>query len=135
MGYCRPRISGARTLVTRNQCFLARYKLPKPKTANSRLAFLTSPRKAYLDESEDPLDHQECVFSLDPDFRLGTVPGLVAIAQWPVMTALLVRKVFRSGCMFTHHLALPGIGRVTPNAGFLPMQIESISRIIDEFRN
>jgi len=50
------------------------------------------------DESKDPLDHLEYVFSLGSDFRLGTVSGLVAVAQWPVMTALFGRKVFRSGC-------------------------------------
>ena len=97
--------------------------MSKPKTTNSRLAFLISPRIAYLDESADPLDHQECLFSHGPGLRLGTVPGLVAVAQWPVMMTLFVRKIFHTGCMFTHLLVLPGIDRVTPYAGLLTMQL------------
>ena len=62
------------------------------------------------------------MFAFCPHLRFGSVLSLFIITQRAVAASFLVGKVPGIRRMFADHLALPGVGRVSPHPGFPAVQ-------------
>lgn len=80
------------------------------------------PLVSYLGETKLPLHDAEGM--LDPGANSGFRPVLcsVFIGQFSIPTTFSVREIPGSRCMIGNDVSFPGIGRITPYPGFLPVQ-------------
>ena len=119
---CQLRTAGAPVLRCAQQSPAHHIQIHQPTGDKQSRRVLVQATVAHLAESKDALEYQKRVLDFGPHFRLRFVFRLVSIAQRAIAAAFLVGKVFRVGCPFSNRIALPGIGRIAPDASFVTMQ-------------
>lgn len=77
---------------------------------------------ADLGNPEDTLHDPKDMLGLRADFRLGTIAQPVGIRQRFMPAGFCLGKILCSGYAALNHIALAGIGRVTPDAYLISVQ-------------
>jgi len=119
---CQLRTAGAPVLCCGQQSAAHHVQIHQHTSDKQSRRVLFQATVAHLAESKDALEYQKRVLDFGPHVRLRLVFLLASIAQRAIAAALLVGKVFRVGCPFSNRIALPGIGRIAPDARFVTMQ-------------
>src|SRR5712691_9577842 len=77
---------------------------------------------AHLGEAEDALDDTDGVLDSGAHARARSIDDALTRLQVLVAAPALLSKVLRRGSKSFDHLALPGVGAITPDMGFSPMK-------------
>lgn len=109
-------------LDSRQQVPPRHIQICQPAADLEPVGVLRQPAVADFGPAEDALDHQERMFDLRPDFRLGAVASPLRLTQRPMAMRFRLDETLGLGGVLPDHVTLPTIRRVAPYARFLPMQ-------------
>lgn len=120
-------ISGYHSLRSRHEPLPRYLEICQPAADLQPVGVLRQPAVADVGLAEDSLDHQERMFNLRLDLRLGEVASPFLLTQQPMAMRFHLDKTLGVGGMVLNHLMLSSVGRVAPHPRLLPMQQTGLS--------